>query len=98
MSSMLDMPTLGEEVAAARRRAGLTQSALAQRAGLSRATLAALEGGHLAELGIAKVGRLLAALGLTLRIAPDNAGRPTLDELRAENEAADADDRAGRRR
>lgn len=84
MSPMLDMPTLGSTIATERRRLGLTQAGLARRAGVSRATIAALEGGTAAELGFVKVTRILAVLGLALRLGTANAGRPTLEDLLAE--------------
>ena len=97
MSPMLDMPTLGSTIATERRRSALTQSELARRAGVSRATIAALEGGTTAELGFVKVTRILAVLGLALRLSTPNAGRPTLEDLQAESEA-EAETEAGRRR
>jgi len=61
----------------------LTQSDLARRAGVSQATLDALENGRARELGFSKLTKLLAALGLELKLQP--AGCPTLDELLAED-------------
>lgn len=87
---MLDIVTLGRALAAARRHAGLSQATLAARAGVSRGTVVALENGAAAELGVVKVGRLLAVVGLTLRIGPENAGRPTLEDLAREAESEDA--------
>ncbi len=82
---MLDMPTLGQTIATERRRLGLTQLELSRRAGVSRATISALEGTTAAELGFVKVTRILAVLGLALRVGTANAGRPTLEELQAED-------------
>ena len=82
---MMDMATVGALLATTRRGAGLSQAELARRAGVSRSTVAALEGGHLGELGFTKVARLLAVVGLALRAGPSNAGRPTLEELQAED-------------
>ena len=81
---MLDLLTIGQEIATHRRKAGLTQVALARKSGLSRSTIAALETGVMAELGFGKVMRLLAVLGLDLRIGVANAGRPTLEDLERE--------------
>jgi transcriptional regulator with XRE-family HTH domain/predicted nucleotidyltransferase len=68
------METLGAAVARARQRLGLTKKALATAAGLSRLTIAQLEAGTVSDLGIRKVHRVLAALGLTMTVA-DRAAR-----------------------
>ncbi|MBF0304370.1 MAG: helix-turn-helix domain-containing protein [Alphaproteobacteria bacterium] len=81
---MLDLLNLGTEIAAHRKRARLTQAALAERSGVSRATIAALENGAARELGFGKVMRILAVLGLDLRLTTANTGRPTLEDLQAE--------------
>ena len=60
---------------------GLTQSALAQRAGVGLSTLDALENGRLRELGYSKINKILAALGLELKLREATATRPTLEEL-----------------
>ncbi|WP_436697527.1 helix-turn-helix domain-containing protein [Nocardioides sp. BYT-33-1] len=60
-----DWTKLGSTVRSERKRAGLTQQALAERASLSRSWLARLEAGHrTAELE--SIMRLLRALDLTL--------------------------------
>lgn len=53
----------------ARRRAGLTQAALAQRAGTSQATVSAYERGR-KEPSVETLGRLLSATGSRLAVAP----------------------------
>ncbi len=77
----MDLGEIGARTAERRRTLKLSQTALAHKAGLSRATLDALENGRLGELGFSKVARLLAALGLELKLQPTGANRPTLDEL-----------------
>jgi transcriptional regulator with XRE-family HTH domain len=69
------MATLGAAVARARQRLGLTKKALATAAGLSRLTIAQLEAGTVSDLGIRKVHRVLAALGLTMTVADPAARR-----------------------
>ncbi|HEY1562062.1 MAG TPA: helix-turn-helix transcriptional regulator [Caulobacteraceae bacterium] len=86
---MLDLPTLGKRIAERRSSLKLTQAALASAAHVGRATLDALENGRAGELGFAKVARILAALDLNLRIVESAHGRPTLEDLLAED-----DDRA----
>jgi transcriptional regulator with XRE-family HTH domain len=81
---MLDLATLGQTIARNRNALRLTQAELARRARIGRSTLDALENGRTAELGFGKVTRILAALGLTLRIGEANRGRPTLEDLIAE--------------
>jgi transcriptional regulator with XRE-family HTH domain len=85
---MMDLASLGDLIAKHRKSHGLTQNALARRAGIGLSTLDALENGRMAELGFGKIGRVLAALGLTLKISEANQGRPTLDDLREEEEAS----------
>jgi transcriptional regulator with XRE-family HTH domain len=79
---------IGEMVAVARGEAGLRQTDLAAKAGLSRATIDALENGRAGDIGVSKLSRVLAVLGLELAIRPATNERPTLDELMKE----DADD------
>ena len=83
---MFDLVQAGEQIAQRRREIGITQADLAQRSGIGRSTLAALERGKLGELGISKIIMVLAVLGLELRVGPLKQRRPTLDELREENE------------
>jgi transcriptional regulator with XRE-family HTH domain len=78
---MLTLPSIGEQVAAKRRRLGHSQAALAKQARIGRSTLDALENGRLGELGVSKIVRLMSALGLELKIQESTSGRPTLDEL-----------------
>jgi transcriptional regulator with XRE-family HTH domain len=82
---MLDLTSLGQNVAQQRRNQKLSQSALARKAGISRATLDALENGRAGELGFSKITRLLAALGLELKLQTAGVQRPTLNELLAED-------------
>jgi transcriptional regulator with XRE-family HTH domain len=83
---MLDFPTLGRLIAQHRQEQRLTQAELARRARVGRSTLDALENGRMAELGFGKIGRILASLGLTLKVSDTNRGRPTLEDLIAEAE------------
>jgi len=82
---MLDLQSIGSQIASRRKGLGLSQSALAVKAGVSRATLEALENGRSGELGFSKVANILAALGLELKLQEANLQRPTLDELLEEN-------------
>ena len=80
-----DLISLGEQIAERRKTLKLSQSALSRKAGVSRATLDALENGRSSELGFSKVAKLLAALGLELKLQPAGSERPTLDELMQED-------------
>ena len=92
---MLDLISLGGQIAERRKSVKLTQAELARQAAVSRATLDALENGRAGELGFSKVTRLLAGLGLELALETAGSRRPTLDELLEE----DRDDQnLGRRR
>jgi transcriptional regulator with XRE-family HTH domain len=82
---VLTLTSLGVEIAAKRKKLGLTQSALAAKASLSRATVDALENGRTGELGFSRVTRLLSALGLGLKLQESGSPRPTLDELMEED-------------
>lgn len=82
---MLTLVSIGEQIAARRKKLGLSQNELARKASLSRASLDALENGRAGELGFSKIGKLLSALGLELRLQDATARRPTLDELMAED-------------
>ena len=85
---MLTIGQIGNTVATARSSAGLRQTDLAAKARLSRATIDALENGRASDIGISKLSRILAAIGLELTIRQATNERPTLDELMKE----DADD------
>lgn len=78
---MLDLISLGEEIAETRKKLKLSQAVLSQKAGISRATLDALENGRAGEMGFSKITKLLAALGLELKLQPTGLERPTLDQL-----------------
>ncbi len=73
---------VAEILRAARARAGLTQAALARRAGTSQATISAYEHGR-KEPSVATLGRLLAAAGSRLTVAPGSNAvvRPTRQQL-----------------
>jgi transcriptional regulator with XRE-family HTH domain len=80
----MDLVELGERVKAARKSKGWSQTKLAQAAGISRARLEALENTRLAEMGIKHLLRILNALDLDLRLTQLNRGRPTLEDLAAQ--------------
>ena len=82
---MVDLASIGFEVARRRKAARMSQSLLAQAAGVSRATIDALENARSGELGFSKVAKILAALGLELRMQEAQLQRPTLDELLKED-------------
>jgi transcriptional regulator with XRE-family HTH domain len=82
---VLDLISIGGQIAEHRKKLKLSQTALARKAGISRATLEALENGRAGELGFAKLTKLLAALGLELKLQAASSHRPTLDELQQED-------------
>lgn len=82
----MDLEEIGARLRAARKARGLTQTALGERAGVSRAQIDRLENGRLADVGVAALGRLLAVVGLELRLGDANRGRPTLEDLAREEE------------
>jgi transcriptional regulator with XRE-family HTH domain len=82
---MLDLISIGRQIAERRKRLKLSQTELSRKAGLSRATLDALENGRAREVGFSKVTKLLATFGLELKLQTASSQRPTLDELMQEN-------------
>jgi transcriptional regulator with XRE-family HTH domain len=81
----MELDSLGQSIASRRKAASLTQSGLAALAHVSLPTLKALEQGRTSEIGLSKVLRILAALGLDLELREANRGRPTLETLRSED-------------
>ncbi len=86
---MLQLFSLGEQIAKRRRALGLTQTALAHKARVGLSTLDALENARMGELGYTKITNILAALGLELQLQETSARRPTLDELLEEQKTED---------
>jgi transcriptional regulator with XRE-family HTH domain len=82
---MLDLISIGGKIAERRKTLKFSQAAPSRKAGVSRATLEALENGRAGDLGFSKLTKLLAALGLELRLQAVTSHRPTLDELLEEN-------------
>jgi transcriptional regulator with XRE-family HTH domain len=95
LGSMLDLVSIGNQIAQRRKTVKLSQAALARKAGVSRATLDALENGRAGEMGFSKVTKLLAALGLELALQTASSQRPTLDELMQEDRDDKSLDRRG---
>ena len=91
---VVGLTSIGSQIAERRKTLKLSQTELARKAGISRATLDALENGRAGELGFSKLSKLLAALGLELKLQAASSERPTLDELMAE----DRDDKSLDRR
>ncbi len=79
----MQLADLGPVLKEARKRANLSQQALAAPLGMSRATISAIESGRCDEIGFAKLAALLDMVGLELT-AVARSRRPTLDELRSE--------------
>ena len=82
----MQMTEIGTAIREARKRAGRTQADLAGSLGMSRATVSAIENGTVQEIGVRKLAALCAAVGLDIRIGPQQR-RPTLQDLRAEQRA-----------
>ena len=91
---MLDLISIGDQIAERRKTLKLSQAELARKAGVSRATLDALENGRAGELGFSKLTKLVTAVGLELTLQAAGSHRPTLDELMQE----DRDDKSLDRR
>ncbi len=83
---MIDHQDISKAVVKQRKLLGLSQHDLAHKAGVSRQLIAKFETGRQPELGIMRLLRILHALQLDLRITSLNRRRPTLEDLRAEEE------------
>lgn len=68
----------------ARRKAGVTQDALAKRLRMSRSTISQVENGVISELGVRKLAQICERLGLEVIVRPRNP-RLTLHEAYARN-------------
>ena len=87
----MDIFTLGEQLAIARRHRRLSQRQLAAQAEVSVEWLSRFERGDSFEPSIHRVLRCLHVLGLDLRLGSYNQGMPTLADLQreVEDEASD---------
>ena len=70
----MNLIDIGRVVGARRAELGLTQAQLSHLSGLSRQTLVGLENGTLSDLGVNRVGQVLAVLGLD-STQPDTQSR-----------------------
>ena len=70
----MNLIEIGHVVGARRAELGLTQAQLAHLSGLSRQTLVGLENGTLSDLGVNRVGQVMAVLGLE-SAKPDTQAR-----------------------
>jgi transcriptional regulator with XRE-family HTH domain len=86
---MIDLEQIGEQIVAARKGRKLAQQQVAQLAGVSLRTINLLENGSATELGYSKLARILAVVGLELRLEPVESRRPTLDDLLREDAGDD---------
>jgi len=86
---MNSLAEIGQRIASARKERRLTQTELASRAGVSRPTIDLLENGRASEIGYSKLARILAAVGLELRLQTIERERPTLDDLLKEDSGDD---------
>ena len=80
----MDFSEIGTLIRDARRKAGLTQDALAKRLHMSRATISQLENGVIAELGVRKLAQICDRLGLEVAVRSRHP-RLTLHEAYARN-------------
>ena len=79
---IMNMIGIGSRLRSARQARGLARDELARLAGGGRTSLSQLENGSIGEIGIRKVLRICALLGLELQVMPE--GRlPTRDDLLA---------------
>jgi transcriptional regulator with XRE-family HTH domain len=86
---MMSLLELGKEIASARSLARITQLELAKRAGVSRQTIDLIENGRATEIGYSRLARILAAVGLELKLQKISPQRPTLEDLLNEESGDD---------
>ena len=86
----MDLIEIGERIKATRKAKGWSQTKLAEKSGVSRARIEALENARIAEIGFKHLMRVLNSIDLDLRITELNRGRPTLEDLAAEEAIEDA--------
>ena len=81
----MDMEEYGRTIREYRKKRGLSQQDLASALHLGRTTISLLETGAISDLGVRKLLRICARLGLSLQIVPRQT--PTLDALLKANAA-----------
>jgi transcriptional regulator with XRE-family HTH domain len=86
----MDLIEVGEVIKKARKAKGWSQTELSGKSGVSRARIEALENARIAEIGFKHLLRIMNALDLDLRVTQLNRGRPTLEDLAAEEMIEDA--------
>ena len=86
----MDLIELGKRIKSTRKAKGWSQTKLAEKSGVSRARIEALENARIAEIGFKHLMRIMNSLGLDLRLTQLNRGRPTLEDLAAEEAIQDA--------
>jgi transcriptional regulator with XRE-family HTH domain len=81
-----NLPFIGQKIRQTRRSKRLSQELLSQLSRVSRARIVALESEKITDITFGNLLNILHALDLDLRLVPLNRQRPTLEDLRAENE------------
>lgn len=90
----LDLTDLGEEIRLSRQYRRLTQQQVADAAGITRTHVVAIEAGTAPMVAFQTILRVMRIVGLDLRTSTYNRGRPTLEDVQAENDAEDEAERA----
>lgn len=85
----MELEQIGKQIASTRKKLKLGQREVALRAAVSLRTMTLLESGRATEIGYAKLTRILAVLGLELRVEAATKGRPTLEDLLREDSGND---------
>ncbi len=86
---VIDLGQIAEQIASTRKKLKLGQREVAQKAAVSLRTITLLESGRATEIGYSKLARILAVLGLELRVEAVSKDRPTLEDLMKEDPADD---------
>jgi len=81
----MDMIEIGTTLRSARQMSGLTQQEVARLACVGRTSLSQLENGSIGDIGVRKLLRIFAVLGIEMQAVPERC-LPTLDDLLAARE------------
>lgn len=81
----MDVEEFGKQIREYRRQAGITQEELASRASVARSRIEAIENGRAVDVGLLFALKVLTVLEVDIKLVPSGENRPTLDDLKNEN-------------
>lgn len=81
----MDLFDIGDEIRSARKAKKMTQADLSEASGVSRVWISQIESGSVYDVKFGTILKLMTAVGLTIKVAPDNGGMPVYEELLEED-------------